>query len=67
MKDRIKEANLAPIVDKDGQTRDRVRVHLCDYRQMPTEWKASFDRVVCVEMVEHVGVNFLGVSVSEVA
>lgn len=65
MKDQIKEANLALVLDEDGQTRDRVRVHLCDYRQMPAEWKGTFDRVVCVEMVEHVGVNFLEVSASE--
>ncbi|KAH7107208.1 cyclopropane-fatty-acyl-phospholipid synthase [Auriculariales sp. MPI-PUGE-AT-0066] len=38
---------------------DRVRVHLMDYRRMPEEWKGSFDRVISIEMVEAVGLEFL--------
>jgi cyclopropane-fatty-acyl-phospholipid synthase len=34
---------------------DRVRAHLVDYREMPREWEGLFDRVVSIEMVEHVG------------
>ncbi|KAH7097320.1 cyclopropane-fatty-acyl-phospholipid synthase, partial [Auriculariales sp. MPI-PUGE-AT-0066] len=38
---------------------NRIKVHLMDYRCMPEEWKASFDRVISIEMVEAVGVKFL--------
>jgi cyclopropane-fatty-acyl-phospholipid synthase len=38
---------------------DRVRVHVMDYRSMPSEWKASFDRFISVEMMEHVGVEYM--------
>lgn len=37
----------------------RIRVHLMDYRKMPPEWEGSFDRVISIEMVEAVGVEFL--------
>jgi cyclopropane-fatty-acyl-phospholipid synthase len=37
---------------------DRIRVHLMDYRKMPSDWKASFDRVVSIEMLENVGKEF---------
>ncbi|KAI0269931.1 cyclopropane-fatty-acyl-phospholipid synthase [Gloeopeniophorella convolvens] len=36
---------------------DRVRVHLVDYREMPSAWDGLFDRVVSVEMVEAVGLE----------
>ncbi|KAI0051197.1 CFS1-like protein [Auriscalpium vulgare] len=39
---------------------DRVRVHLMDYREMPSEWDGAFDRVVSVGMAEHVGREYLG-------
>ncbi|KAI8994252.1 cyclopropane-fatty-acyl-phospholipid synthase [Trametes punicea] len=38
---------------------DRVRVHLMDYRDMPSEWQGAFDRIVSVEMVEAVGKEFM--------
>ncbi|CCM03566.1 uncharacterized protein FIBRA_05702 [Fibroporia radiculosa] len=37
----------------------RVRVHIMDYRNMPAEWAGAFDRMVSVEMVEAVGIDFL--------
>jgi cyclopropane-fatty-acyl-phospholipid synthase len=37
--------------------KDRIRVHLLDYREMPREWDGAFDRVVSVEMVEAVGLE----------
>ena len=37
----------------------KIRVHLMDYRAMPKEWEASFDRMVSVEMIEAVGKEFL--------
>ncbi|KAK7048530.1 S-adenosyl-L-methionine-dependent methyltransferase [Favolaschia claudopus] len=38
---------------------DRITVHLMDYRNMPAEWDALFDRVVSIEMIEAVGSEFL--------
>ncbi|KAL9935934.1 hypothetical protein V8E36_005511 [Tilletia maclaganii] len=38
---------------------DRIKVHLLDYRDMPASWSDSFDRVVSIEMLEAVGIEFL--------
>jgi len=38
---------------------DRIKVHLMDYRDMPSLWEGSFDRLVSVEMIEAVGAEFL--------
>lgn len=38
-----------------------ITVHLLDYRKMPSEWEGKFDRFVSIEMVEHVGKEFLEV------
>ena len=40
---------------------DCIRVHLLDYREMPSEWEGSFDRVVSIEMVEAVGLENIDV------
>ncbi|KAK0467771.1 cyclopropane-fatty-acyl-phospholipid synthase [Desarmillaria tabescens] len=34
---------------------DKIRVHLLDYRDIPSEWENAFDAFVSVEMLEHVG------------
>ncbi|KAI0062952.1 cyclopropane-fatty-acyl-phospholipid synthase [Artomyces pyxidatus] len=47
-------AHVARLVAAAG-VQDRVRVHLLDYREMPAAWTGTFDRVVSVEMVEHLG------------
>ncbi|KAH8102191.1 cyclopropane-fatty-acyl-phospholipid synthase [Cristinia sonorae] len=57
VKNRIQEAGIG---QTEGENpRDRVQVHLVDYRNMLAEWKGTFDRVVCVEMVENVGMEYL--------
>jgi len=38
---------------------DRITIHLMDYRNMPSDWKNAFDRVISIEMIEHVGKDFL--------
>ncbi|TBU29980.1 cyclopropane-fatty-acyl-phospholipid synthase [Dichomitus squalens] len=38
---------------------DRIRVHLMDYRNMPSEWEGAFDRLVSIEMVEAVGKEYM--------
>jgi cyclopropane-fatty-acyl-phospholipid synthase len=40
---------------------DSIRVHLLDYREMPSDWEGSFDRVVSIEMVEAVGLENIDV------
>jgi cyclopropane-fatty-acyl-phospholipid synthase len=32
--------------------KDRIRIHLLDYRNLPAEFEKSFDAFVSVEMVE---------------
>ncbi|KAI0352114.1 cyclopropane fatty acid synthase [Trametes cingulata] len=38
---------------------DRVRVHLCDYRELPRDFEHAFDAVVACEMIEAVGPRHL--------
>lgn len=38
-------------IEKEG-LKGRVRVHLCDYRNLPAEFEHAFDGFVSVEMVE---------------
>ena len=38
---------------------ERITFHLMDYRNMPPEWEGAFDRYVSIEMIEHVGKDFL--------
>jgi cyclopropane-fatty-acyl-phospholipid synthase len=38
---------------------DKIKVHLMDYRDMPSKWTDYFDRVVSIEMLEAVGIEFL--------
>ncbi|KAH8103471.1 cyclopropane-fatty-acyl-phospholipid synthase [Cristinia sonorae] len=57
VKNRVKEAGIG---QTEGENpRDRIQVHLMDYRNMPAEWEGAFDRIVCVEMVEAVGQEYL--------
>jgi cyclopropane-fatty-acyl-phospholipid synthase len=35
-----------------------ITVHLMDYRSLPKEWKHQFDRMISIEMYEHVGKDF---------
>ncbi|KAF7353522.1 Cyclopropane-fatty-acyl-phospholipid synthase [Mycena sanguinolenta] len=39
---------------------DRIRVHLCDYRNLPREFEHKFDAFVSCEMIEAVGIKHLG-------
>ncbi|KAG1715671.1 hypothetical protein ID866_1475 [Astraeus odoratus] len=43
--ERIREAGL----------QDRIRVHLMDYRDIPSSFEKAFDAFVSIEMLEHVG------------
>ena len=37
---------------RDSGVSDRVRVHLCDYRELPESFKHQFDAFVSCEMIE---------------
>ena len=55
------QAALARRRAADAGLADRVRVHLMDYRAMPSEWEGAFDRLSSVEMVEAVGKEYMEV------
>lgn len=38
---------------------DSIRVHLMDFRELPTEWYHTFDRLVSIEMLEAVGREYI--------
>lgn len=56
VKDRVRQAGLGY-----GNGEQRVTVHVFDYRNMPAEWEGMFDRLVCVEMIENVGREYIEV------
>ena len=58
---RIREASVSAGLEPGSKEsyEERIRVHLMDYRAMPPEWAGAFDRVVSVEKLEAVGVEFL--------
>ncbi|KAJ0034268.1 hypothetical protein Pint_25135 [Pistacia integerrima] len=42
---------------KEAGLQDRIRLYLCDYRQLPKTDK--YDRIISCEMIEHVGHEFM--------
>ncbi|KZO99535.1 cyclopropane-fatty-acyl-phospholipid synthase [Calocera viscosa TUFC12733] len=36
-----------------------IRVHVVDYRNLPSNWEGQFDRFVSIEMMEHVGAEYM--------
>lgn len=55
----VQQQILAQARVKEAGLEDRVTVHLMDYRAMPSSWQSSFDRVISIEMIESVGLEFL--------
>lgn len=55
----LAEKRIQDTLGKEGS--ERIRVHLMDYRDMPLEWRGTFDRFVSVEMIEAVGKEYLEV------
>ncbi|KIY66324.1 sphingolipid C9-methyltransferase [Cylindrobasidium torrendii FP15055 ss-10] len=49
----------------NGVSPDKARILNCDYRDIP-QAKASFDKIVCLEMAEHVGIRRYSQFLSEV-
>jgi cyclopropane-fatty-acyl-phospholipid synthase len=48
----IEQKSLAEERVRAVGLQDKIRVHLMDYRDMPTEWAGRFDAFVSVEMIE---------------
>ncbi|EIN09175.1 cyclopropane fatty acid synthase [Punctularia strigosozonata HHB-11173 SS5] len=44
---------------REAGVEDRVRVHLCDYRQLPASFEKQFDAMITCEMIEAVGPRYL--------
>ncbi|KIY71193.1 CFS1-like protein [Cylindrobasidium torrendii FP15055 ss-10] len=55
----VEQQVLAQQRIKAAGMQDRITVHLMDYRNMPTEWKGAFDRLISIEMIEAVGQEFI--------
>jgi len=48
----IEQKTLAEERIKKVGLEDRIRVHLLDYRKIPTEFEKAFDAFVSIEMIE---------------
>jgi len=55
----VQQQSLARQRIASAGLQDRIKVHLMDYRNMPSDWEGVFDRVVSIEMIEAVGAEFL--------
>ncbi|EIN07709.1 S-adenosyl-L-methionine-dependent methyltransferase [Punctularia strigosozonata HHB-11173 SS5] len=53
------QADMARQRAREAGVQDRVSVHLCNYRQMPSAFEHAFDALVTSEMIEHVGSQHL--------
>lgn len=48
----IEQKHLAEKRIREHGLEGRIRVHLMDYRDLPTEWESAFDAFISVEMLE---------------
>ncbi|KAI7946689.1 hypothetical protein MJO29_011216 [Puccinia striiformis f. sp. tritici] len=55
----IEQKKLAEKRIRQAGLEDRITVHLLDYRDLPNKFVTPFDRIVSIEMIEAVGVEFL--------
>lgn len=55
----VQQQALAQARIKEAGLEDRIKIHILDYRALPSSWASYFDRIVSVEMVEAVGLEFL--------
>ncbi|XP_030974310.1 uncharacterized protein LOC115994346 isoform X2 [Quercus lobata] len=51
------QLKLAEQKVKDAGLQDRIKLLLCDYRQLPNTYK--YDRIISCEMIEHVGHEYM--------
>ncbi|KAJ8070905.1 hypothetical protein OCU04_001264 [Sclerotinia nivalis] len=52
---------------EDAGLKDRIEILLCDYRKTPKPSPAGFDRVISVEMLEHVGKEYMEIYFREIS
>ncbi|KZT01851.1 cyclopropane-fatty-acyl-phospholipid synthase [Laetiporus sulphureus 93-53] len=52
------QKSLADERIKQAGVQDRVRVHLLDYRDIPSVFQHAFDAFISIEMLEHVGSKY---------
>lgn len=55
----VEQKALAEQRIREAGLQDKITVHLMDYRDMPVQWTDRFDRIISVEMLEAVGIEFL--------
>ncbi|KAK7680560.1 hypothetical protein QCA50_016342 [Cerrena zonata] len=55
-RERVKEAGLE----------NQVRVHLMDYRNLPSDWEKAFDACISIEMLEAVGIEWMSTYISKI-
>ncbi|EFP78021.1 uncharacterized protein PGTG_03977 [Puccinia graminis f. sp. tritici CRL 75-36-700-3] len=55
----IEQKKLAEKRIRQAGLEQMITVHLVDYRDLPSRFKVPFDRIVSIEMIESVGVEFL--------
>ncbi|KAF7880313.1 uncharacterized protein EAF02_007159 [Botrytis sinoallii] len=55
----IEQKTLGEKRVEEAGMKDRIEILLCDYRQTPKPSPAGFDRIISVEMVEHVGEEYM--------
>jgi cyclopropane-fatty-acyl-phospholipid synthase len=61
----IQQKTLAKQRTKEAGISERIEILLCDYRDAPTP-EGGYDRVVSVEMIEHVGKEHIDVYFREI-
>ncbi|THV47660.1 hypothetical protein BGAL_0297g00170 [Botrytis galanthina] len=55
----IEQKTLGEKRVEEAGLKDRIEILLCDYRETPKPSPAGFDRIISVEMVEHVGGEYM--------
>ncbi|KAI8460116.1 cyclopropane-fatty-acyl-phospholipid synthase [Phakopsora pachyrhizi] len=55
----IEQRSLALERIKDLGLQDSIEIHLLDYRDLPNSFNGAFDRLISIEMIEAVGLEFL--------
>lgn len=58
----VEQKQLAEERIKAAGLEDRIRIHLMDYRDIPSHFAHAFDAFISIEMLEHVGSQVSGIS-----
>lgn len=55
----IEQKKLAEKLIETAGLEKLIKIHLMDYRKLPPDWHGKFDRIVSIEMLESVGIEFM--------